>query len=736
MRHGVFARIGHFVSEHPRALTVSMLAFLTVIGLWGADVARHLHAAGFDAPDSESARVSDQLGHRLGFREPDVVALFHDPGGDVRDPDFASLMLDGLEPLTEDEGVAGFSTYYDTGSDSFASLDGHWSMVLIDLAGDESQKIPTVERIEPVLRAIGPPVEIGGVIAGSALAQEIAERDVREAEVVALPIALLLTLFFFRSAVSALLPILIGAFALGVSAGLIKCLTYFADLSVFAVSVSAFLGLGLSIDYAMLIVQRYREEFGRTHDAKVAVVATLDTAGRAVFVSGMAVVVSLAALCVVPIPLLRSVALGAVLAVVTAMTASLFLLPALLVWLGPNVNRLAVGRAPEHVGPSPFWQRVGEFSMRHPVATILAVFALLATLTLPAFRMRSVVPDARTFGVESEVRNVEERLADPALFDQGGFSGVLVLVTSDGAIASPANLRHVHALLGRLRALEGVVEVSTPLAKLDPASSADERDEIMRQPDVDQELSRMVHEDLALITVTSDYYWQDPEAIALLRAVRAVAHDGLTLEAGGPTARMMDVRATLGSYGPYVAGFVTLWNFGVLMLAFRSVLVPLKAIVMNALPVAASFGVLVWVFQDGRFADVLGYVPPGGIETSIPVMVFAILFGLSMDYEVFLLSRIREAWLRTGDNRESVIYGLAHTGRIITSAALVLIVVIGAFAAGDLIFIKEVGVCMVTAIALDVTLVRALLVPATMQLLGDWNWWAPKWLATSKLRLH
>jgi RND superfamily putative drug exporter len=450
----------------------------------------------------------------------------------------------------------------------------------------------------------------------------------------------------------------------------------------------------------------------------------------------MAVVVSLAVLYVVPIPLLRSVALGAVMAVATAMAASLFLLPAVLAWLGPNVNRLAVARAPERVGASPFWHGVGEFSMRHPVATVLVVSMLLLMLTAPALRMRSVVPDARTFGVESEVRTVEERLADPKLFDQSGISAARVLVKSEGAITRPDNLRRVHALVAKLVALPGVVEVTTPLVKLDPDASDAERDRVMRKPDVDQELSRLVHEDIALVTVRSNYYWQDPTATALLRAVRATSQEGLTLEVGGPTARMVDVRATLAHWGPIVASLVALWNFGVLLLAFRSVLVPLKAIVMNTLSVAASFGVLVWVFQDGRFADVLNYVPPGGIETAIPVIVFAVLFGLSMDYEVFLLSRIQEEVMASRSNQRGVVAGLAHTGRIITSAALILMVVIGAFASGDLIFIKELGVSMVTAIALDVTLVRALLVPATMQLLGEWNWWAPRWLAESRVRLH
>jgi len=240
-----------------------------------------------------------------------------------------------------------------------------------------------------------------------------------------------------------------------------------------------------------------------------------------------------------------------------------------------------------------------------------------------------------------------------------------------------------------------------------------------------------VHGDVSLIVATGRFPWRSTQAAGVLRALRDVPHPGLEVMIGGPTARMVDLIQTLRAYGKFAAVLVLGWNFAMLLGAFRSVVVPLKAVLMNALSLGASYGLLVWVFQEGHVSGLLGFEQLEGIDPTIPLVMFAVVFGLSMDYEVFLLSRIREEWLRSGDNRQSVISGLAHTGRVITSAALILLVVIGAFASGTFVYVKQIGIGIGAAIALDVTIVRALLVPSTMQLLGTWNWWVPQWLRVS-----
>ncbi len=702
-------------------MSAIFLAVVIVSAIYGVPAARVLHATGLDVPGSESDRVAQRLAARLGVGSPDIVALLTAPGGDVRDSDFAGSVVDGLDAVFEDEGVLGVTSHYDSALESLVSLDGSRTIVLVYLQGSQSERVGAFLRLEPLLREAFADVELGGPIPASVLAQRIAEQDIRDAELVALPFALALTLWFFRSLIAALLPIAIGAFALAFSAALTRAIGNVMEVSIFALSIAAFLGLGLSIDYALLIVQRFREELPRQATVIEAVAATMLTAGRAVRVSGLTVLVSIMVLFLVPVPLLRGLALGGVLAVFSALIGALLLLPALLAWVGAGVNRFAFGRAGDLAGPSRLWSALAEFAMRRPLLTALVCIVVLLSLATPALRMQAVLPDARTFPPGSEVRRVEERIGDPAQFDPSGASTLQLTVETSGPALGPEGIRAIQAWLPRLAALPGVQAVPSPLASLDPERGRESADAAGKM-----ELDRTVHENLALVNVQGAHGWRTPEAAETVNAVRALAADGLHVEVGGPTALLVDVRGTLSRYAALVAALVVAWNLAVLYAAFRSVLVPLKAAVVNSLSLAASYGVLVWVFQDGHLAGLLDFEPPGGIEATIPLVMAAVVFGLSMDYEVFLLARIQEEYVASGEVRTSIREGLAYTGRVITSAALILLVVIGAFAAGELVFVKEIGVGMAAAIVFDVTLVRALLVPAAMKLLGHWAWWAPK----------
>jgi RND superfamily putative drug exporter len=721
LRTGLFDRLGRLASLRPRAVALGFLAVALASGLYGAPAARELVASGLDVPGSESDRVARKLAKRLGVGSPDVVALLEAPDGDARSPEYAGFVVEGLEPLFEDADVLGVTSYYDTGLDALLSHDGRRTLVLAYLQGSQAERVAAYARLEPLLRERFPGVELGGPIPASVLAQRIAEADIREAELVALPFALALTLLFFRGVVAAFIPIAVGAFALGFSTALTRLVANFMEVSIFSLSISAFLGLGLSIDYALLVVQRFREELPRQASVLEAVAVTLLTAGRAVRISGFTVLVSILVLFIVPVPLVHGLALGGILAVLSALIGALLLLPALLAWLGRDVNRLALGRSPELYGPSRFWGGVAGFSTRHPWLTAGLCIAILALITLPALRMQAVLPDARTFPRGSEVRRVEARIGDPREFDPSGASTLQIAVETEGPALAPDGIRAIQAWLAELARVPGVLPPSSPLASLHPERGRESADAAGKM-----ELDRSVHEDLALVNAQIAHGWRSPEAAATVEAVRALPHPGLRVEVGGPTALLVDVRSTLAGYGATVAALVILWNMGVLFLAFRSLLVPIKAALVNLLSLAASYGVLVWVFQDGHGADLLGFEPPGGIEATIPVVMAAIVFGLSMDYEVFLLTRIQEEYVATGDVDASIREGLAWTGRVITSAALILLVVIGAFAAGELIFVKEIGVGIASAIVLDVTIVRALLVPATMKLLGRRAWWAPR----------
>ncbi len=722
-------RLASWLARRSRPVVLVFLVVSLAAGVYAASVASRLRSAGLEAPESESNRVAAVLFERLGFGQPDVVAILHTPGESVRDSLFVTRVLDALEALHEDEGVATALSYYNTGLESLVSLDGEQTVVIIDLAGSAADAIETLDRIEPVLSEIGAELEIGGLVAAELLGQEIAARDIARAERLALPLAALLTLVFFRSAVAALLPVLIGAWSLAATTALIGLLAAFMDVSVFALTVGTFLGLGLSLDYSLLVVQRFRDELAAGWPPAEAAATMLDTAGRAVWVSALTVAVSVAVLVVVPVPLLRGVGLGGVLAVATAAFGALVLLPAALVWLGPRVDRWPLFRRKPATGPSPLWLRISEISLRHPWTTAGACIALLLTLALPGARMKGVLPDARIFPADAAVRRVEERLADPAVFDQAGTWAIQVLVEADEPLLETRQLRFVHGFLRELRRIAGSDNVQTPLNQLDPGrmTEAQIRSRAAK-PDVEIPLAHTVDREIALVTVPSGESWRSQRAVELVKAIRELPHSNLRISVGGPTAYQLDVRETLSEWGRRVAVLVVAWNLLVLLYGFRSLLVPLKAVVMNLLSLAASYGFLVWAFQDAHLAGILGFDPPGGIDPTIPVVMLAVVFGLSMDYEIFLLSRIQEEYRKDGDNRRSIAYGLAHTGRIVSSAAAILIVVIGAFATGYIIYVKEVGVGVAAAILLDVTVVRALLVPATMRLMGNWNWWAPGWL--------
>jgi len=726
------ARVAACLADRPRSVLAVFGVLLAAAGIYGASAADHLPAGGFEVPGSESDLAVKEAEDHFGIGSADVLVLYRDPTADIRNVQFGSWLSDLADGLLRDPRVVGISSYFDTAERGLISRDGHEALVIVSLSGSNADKLRTLPSIESQLRAVVPPVEvaIGGHVAASIVAQEIAQADITSAEAIALPIAAVLTLLFFRGVVAALIPIAIGAFALASSAAIVRLGSNFTEIAIFALNVAAFLGLGLSIDYSLLLVQRFREELARGLSTRAAVIKSVDTAGRAVLVSGLAVMVSLIVLLGVPVAILRSVALGGVLATATALVGALLLLPSLLAWLGPRVNRGALRRAPEVGGASPFWSRIGGLSMRHPIATAGVCGALLLAAASPVLRMRSVLPDARIFPFHSEVRLVDEALADSGRFDPGGASAMQVVVETKGSPLELSNLRLLRAYTARISEVAGVTAVRTPFAELDPDARTSE--ELARTAAVDPvatRLARMTHKDHSLLVATGAHAWRSAQAAEVLETVRDVPHPALAVKIGGPTAQMVDLKLTLRQYGRVAAVLVIGWNLVMLLFAFRSVVVPIKAVLMNVLSLGASYGVLVWVFQDGHLARLLGFEPLDGIDPSIPLVMFAVVFGLSMDYEVFLLSRIREEWLRTGDNRESVIFGLAHTGRIITSAALILIVVIGAFAAGNLVYVKQIGVGMAAAIAIDVTLVRALLVPATMQLLGRWNWWAPRWLS-------
>ncbi|HEU4398310.1 MAG TPA: MMPL family transporter, partial [Actinomycetota bacterium] len=550
---------------------------------------------------------------------------------------------------------------------------------------DERVHASAVRRIEERLRAIDAPrVLVGGEDSADEEFQDQAQKDLERGERLAVPVMLLLLLLVFRGITAAVTPVLVAVVAVAGALLILLGVSEVADISVYSVNVITMLGLGLAVDYSLLVISRFREERAGGHELPAAIERTLATAGRTVAFSGLTVAASLCGLLVFAEPFLRSLAWGGIGVVLVAMVAAVTLVPAL---LGIWGRRIRPGpAAPSDQG---LFYRLSRVVQRAAPAIVAVVAVLLILLALPFRHARLENSGLEALPRSSESRQLFETVDQR--FEGGGTDPIVVMVETDPR--SPLLAQY----LRRIGTLPGVQSV-TPREGIPPV--------------------------LTVVDVLPTGSGQGPVATGLVERIRGLERPvpaGVT----GEAAFLVDYRNSLLGRLPWAFGLIGLVTFVLLFLMTGSVVVPAKAIVMNVLSLGASFGALVWVFQDGHLSGLLGFDPPGMVDITVPVLIFVFAFGLSMDYEVFLLSRIKEAWDQTGDNDRAVALGLQRTGRIVTSAAMLIVVVFLGFAAGELLTIKEVGVGMAIAVILDATVVRVLLVPATMKLMGRWNWWAP-----------
>ncbi len=691
----MFEAIGRLAFRRRRIVLALAVAFLAFAGSWGTGVFGALGGGGFEDPNSESAKAVEAVTAELGRQGADVVVLYSSDTLTVADPAFEKAVTSTLAALPKSD-VLKTVTFYDTTSPTFVSADKHSTFAVVQLAGaDDEAREETFAELRPKFQAPGLTTKLGGPVAvGDDISSQVGA-DIGRAEALSGPILMVLLVILFGSLVAASLPLVIGTLAVLGSFTALRAITLVTDVSVFSVNVVTLLGLGLAIDYALFMVSRFREELANGLDVESAIVKTMKTAGRTVAFSGVIVAISLSGLLLFPQVFLRSMGYGGIAAVLVAMISSLTVLPALFAVLGTRVNALRIpklwGRrraAAAETSDNGAWARIAHSVMRRPVMYLVVIVVALLTLASPFLRVSFGGVDTRVLPAATESRQVTESVAK---FPGGGVEAIDVLVKG-------ASAAETASLMTSIRAVSGVTD----------ARSGTSRGEA------------------SLIEVRHGKPSTSVEARKIVEDVRALpAPAGAEVLVGGNTAELVDLLDSLGSRLPWMALLVALVTFVLLFVAFGSVVLPLKAIAMNVLSLGAAFGVVVWIFQDGHFADLLGFTVTGTIEATQPILMLAIIFGLSMDYEVFLLSRIRERWLATGDNTVAVATGLQQTGRIITSAGLLLMVVIGAFATSGITFIKLIGVGMVVAILVDATVVRALLVPATMRLLGSANWWAP-----------
>jgi len=718
--------VAAFAYRRRRSLLV-LFAILTIgAGIYGRGTAAELVGGGFDDPGSESARADDRLDQRFGLGTPDVVVAYSHASARVSEPSFEQLLAPALSALAAMPAVARVGTPYGPAPDALVSEDGRTVIVTVRLRGSARALQANYDAIEPKLRVAGLETLLGGAIPAARQAQVAAEKDLTRAELITLPLVAVLLVVFFRGLVVASLPLLIGAFSVAMALACVRLLTHVTDISIFALNIVTFVGLGVAIDYALFMTSRFRDELAAGIETELAVKHTLQTAGRTIGYSGAAVAVSLLAMWVFPLMLLRSVAIGGSLVVVMSLLGTLLFLPAMLGALGPRIEWLSIARrkGPERV--SPYWHRVATLVMRAPVLVTVVVTTLLIVLGLPFLRMKASVSGASVLPANAEARQIVELVESPR-FPSHATGPIEIVLSARDEVLTAQGLAAVGDYVRAVERLPHVREV-TAIAGAKSSRPPEQLLAGLASPQaaaLRERVAPIVSGHDTAVRVALDVLPTSDEATETVRSIRALTVPSIEALVSSPAARIIDLRESLWTRLPWAIGIICVATFVVLFLAFGSVVMPLKAIIMNVLSLTASFGALVWIFQDGRFESLLNFESPGTIELTIPVVMFAVVFGLAMDYELFLLSRIREAYDRTHDTHASVTIGLERTAQIITRAALLLVAVMIGFASADMLLVKELGVGMAIAVTVDATIVRALLVPATMQLLGHYNWWAP-----------
>jgi len=732
---GAFAALGRFAVRRRWGI-VAAYALLLPVTVWlGGPVLGRLRAGGFEDPGAESWRVRTELVRELGVGVTDVIALYSGKTGSVDDPAMRTGVLAAIEKVEQQPGVLRVMSYYTTGAAALVSRDRAATVIVVTLAGDNQQRQEIFERIKGDFAVDGLDVAFAGFVpVNQSLAQTV-EQDLRRAELIAFPVTAVLLLVIFGSAVAASMPLVLGGMAVAVAFLIMRILTMVTDLSVFAANIVTLLGLGLAVDYSLFLVSRYREELPARGVAG-AVETAIATTGRAVAFSGITVAASLLGLFVFPQMYLRSIAIGGVCVTLGAVALGLTLLPALLAILGTRIDALRLPfslDAPDGREGTGFWHALSLAVMKRPVLVAVGITIPLILLGHPLLRFVPSIPDYRMLPVDAPPRRTMDRLNRDFEADQA--SPHDVLVRTPGPALTRENLEQLYALDRRMRQLDGVVDVQGIFSLADRVGK-DTLIAVLALPRAEQDPAVLAGLDayargrVVRFGVVSADDFNTPRTLRQVVALRALAPPpGFTIGVGGVAAILHDLRENVRERAPWMVLAVAGVMFVVLFAMFGSVTLPVKALVMNALSLTASFGAIVWVFQDGRFTGLLHYTPLGVSDVTKPILMFAVVFGLSMDYEVLLLSRVREEYVRTGDNVLSVARGLAQTGRLITSAALLLVVVIGAFATSDILFMKSLGLGMALAVGLEATVVRALLVPATLRLMGKWNWWSPVPLA-------
>ena len=724
-------RIALLAIAAPRWVVAAAVLVTLAAGIFGVPVANSLSSSGFQDPASESARATQLLTDK--FHQGDLQMLITVTASDSANSTAARAaglsIVDELRRAPNVAGVRSAWTASPAEAKDLVSKDGRTGLIVAGLSGGESVAQNTAETLSDAVVRAHPVaatdviVRPGGTATVNAQITSQLQHDLLLMESIAIPLSFLVLIWVFGGLLAAALPVAVGLMAILGSMAVLRFIAFGTDVSNLAPNLSTAMGLALAIDYTLLIINRYRDELADGADRNTALIVTMTTAGRTVLISATTVALSMAAMILFPMHVLKSFAYAGVATVAFAAVAAVVVTPAAIVLLGDRLNALDVRRLRRHPrhrldparGPieAQFWYRSTTFVMRHALPLGLAVVALLLALGAPFLGVKWGFPDDRVLPASASAHQVGDQLRND-FTDNSATAVTAVIPDADGL--TPAELERYAAELSRV---PNVSAVSAPSGTFVAGARAGA-----------PSAATGVAQGSAFLTIGSTaplFSDSSQKQLDGLHAVRGPA--GRPVELTGTAQTNRDSVEAITSRLPGVLGLIAVITFGLLFLLTGSVVLPLKALLLNVLSLTAAFGALVWIFQDGHLAA-LGTTPTGTLVANIPVLLFCIAFGLSMDYEVFLLARIREYWLKSrqtrADNDESVALGLARTGRVITAAALVMSISFAALFGAHVQFMRMLGLGLTLAVLVDATLVRMVLLPASMHVLGRWNWWAPK----------
>jgi RND superfamily putative drug exporter len=710
-----------------------------------------LQSGGYFYSGSEASHVSSIISSKLPSNPPQLLVVFQSDHTAVNAPDYQQEINTFISKVRAFPHVSGVAQ-------SGAGQDGRTLFVTVSFnvnSGTVKDQLDDFQKLLPAGASASPArAYVTGDPAIDKDFTQITQSDTEHAEFFALPIALLVLLVVFGTLLAALTPLLLAIVAVPIALAVIYAIALHLNMSIFVLNVASVVGLGISIDYSLFMTRRFRDELANGRTVREAVAWSIATSGEAILFSGLIVMIGFCGLLLIGTSFMTSFGVGGAVVVATSVLAALTLLPSLLSVLGYRINALRVPflshltmdkrhstsaqaelAAEERQG---FWQKWAMAVMRRPVLIILVVTAILIGLGWPIFSLNMGTPDATALPKSAMSRQGLEILN--AEFPQTKENIISIIAeTPDGSsILAASNLAKVDALSQWIAGQPHITAVvslthlpstnGTPTLTEQQLAALYSSGAYRQNPALAQLVSSTTNGNITLITASTSTVVDSSAGKAVITNLRAgdkAAGEGLTVLVGGDQAESLDFNNYLYSNFPRAILFILATTYILLLLMFRSVLLPLKAILMNVLSLSACYGVLVFIFQWGNFSNILNFTTEGSLDTTIPILLFCILFGLSMDYEVFLLSRVYEEWLRTHDNRQAVARGLEKTGGVITNAALLFVIVAGGFIFTSIILIKEMGVGMTVAVVVDAAIIRMLLVPATMRLLGRWNWWLP-----------